>query len=222
MRVRYVADDARTGAEGLFAVARRILAGDEQTAPPPSEAIDLKSGIGRALKSARNSASGAQTVASAAARAIGVVEGTLVATDSVDAALSEAQDAVSHALAATAPETRALCAQRFVDLVNRIDTIVNGATFDGTNLINMSRDNIEIVTPIGGRPHHAIGHIVLAANERGLNLKLPKGAFLEDAEIESVAAALTRARARLIKAADTFLNQASCMAPLLDSSSAAA
>jgi hypothetical protein len=222
MRIRYEVGDERAGAEGLFAMARRILAGDQPPPPPPTEAIDLRSGIGRAIKSARNAGAGAQSVAAAAARAIGVVEGTLVATDSIDAALSEAQDAVSHALAAASPETRALCAQRFADLAARIDTIVAGATFDGVNLINLSRDNIEIVTPIGGQPHHAIGHIVLTTNERGLNLKLPRGGFREDAEIEAVAAALMRARARLIKAADTFLNQASCLAPLMDGASAAA
>jgi hypothetical protein len=222
MRVQYDLKNDRGGQEGLFAMARRVLAGGDATPEPPVEAIDMKSGIGRALRHAKSSQAAARNMVEKAARAISVVEGTLVATDAVDAALAEMQDIVSHALAAQDADARLLCAQRFAALIERIDTIVNGAMFDGVNLINLGRDNIELVSPIGGRPHHAISHIVLVSGERGLNLKIPRGGFREDQEIEASGYALTRARARLIKAADTFLNQASCLAPLLQGDSAAA
>lgn len=203
-------------------MARKILAGGHDTPAAPVEPIDMKNGIGRALRHAKSQQQSARSSVEKAARAIAVVEGTLVATDAVDAALAEMQDVVSHALAAQDVDARLLCAQRYAALIERTDTIVNGAVFDGVNLINLGRDNIELISPVGGRPHHAISHIVLVSGERGLNLKPPRGGFREDQEIEAAGHALTRARARLIKAADTFLNQASCLAPLLEGEIAAA
>lgn len=222
MRVQYETAGYRDGADGLFAMARRILAGGHETPDAPVEAVDLKSGIGRALRHAKSSHHAALNQIEQAARAISVVEGTLVATDAVDAALSEMQDVVSHALAANDANARMLCAQRFAQLIERIDTIVAGAVFDGVNLVNMGRDNIELISPVGGRPHHAISHIVLASGERGLNLKVPRYGFREDQEIEAAGQSLMRARARLIKAADTFLSQVGCLAPLLEGTTAAA
>ena len=213
---------ARENAESLFAIARRVLSGEPVAPPPPVNPIDLKSGIDRALRQTNRNTAAGDNLVFLAARAISVVEGTLVATDAIDACLSEAQDLVSHALAAVDPGARALFAERFIELVNRVDTIASGATFEGLNLINLGKDKIELVSPVGGQPRHAVGHIVLTASERGLGLKLPKNAFRDDAEIEAKAACLTRARARLIKAADTFLNQASMMAPYLEPAAAAA
>lgn len=222
MRVQVDTTGGRDGAEGLFAMARRILAGGAETPDAPVEPVDLKSGIGRALRHAKSSQHAARNQIEQAARAISVVEGTLVATDAVDAALAEMQDVVSHALAAQDANARMLCAQRYAALIERIDTIVAGAVFDGVNLVNLGRDNIELISPVGGRPHHAISHIVLTAGERGLNLKIPRNGFREDEEIETAGQSLMRARARLIKAADTFLSQVGCLAPLLDGESAAA
>lgn len=222
MKVQYEAHKGREQAGGLFALARRVLAGGEATPEPPAEPIDLKSGIGRALRLAKNGQQNANSMMEKAAQAISVVEGTLVATDAIDAALSEMQDVVSHALAAQDPDARLLCAQRFCDLIERIDTIVAGAAFDGVNLIDLGRGSIDLISPVGGNPRHSISHIVLAANERGLNLSPPRQGFRTDAEVEATGQALTRARARLIKAADTFLNQASCLAPYLGVDSAAA
>ena len=222
MRLQYDLKGNRDGADGLFARARRILGGGQETPEAPAEPMDMKNGIGRALRHAKSSHHSARSQVEKAARAISIVEGTLVATDAVDMALSEMQDVVSHALAAQEPAARMLCAQRFTTLIERIDTIVAGAVFEGVNLINLSRDNIELISPVGGRPHHAISHIVLAAGERGLNLKVPRQGFREDEEIEAAGYALTRARARLIKAADTFLSQVGCLAPLLQGEDAAA
>lgn len=222
MRVQFEASKGREEAGGLFALARRVLAGGEITPEPPIEPIDLRSGIGRALRHAKNGQQNSRNMMEKAAHAISVVEGTLVATDAIDAALSEMQDIVSHALAAQDQDARLLCAQRFCDLIERIDTIVAGAAFDGINLIDLGRGSIDLVSPLGGNPRHSISHIVLAASERGLNLSPPRQGFRTDAEIETSGQALTRARARLIKAADTFLNQASCLAPYLSEDSAAA
>jgi hypothetical protein len=163
-----------------------------------------------------------ETQAHAAARSIAVVEGTLVAIDAIDACLAEAHELVSHALAAADPQARALFAARFAELCARVDTIAAGAVFQGVNLINLGRDKIEIVSPVGSQPRHEIGHIVLVAGERGLGLRQPRDHFRDDQDIESCASGLTHARARLIKAADTFLNQASMMAPFLTAETAAA
>jgi hypothetical protein len=222
MRVQFDSTGGRDDAQGLFAMARRILAGGKETPDAPVEAVDLKSGIGRALRHVKSAQYAARTQVEQAARAISVVEGTLVATDAVDAALAEMQDVVSHALAAPDANARMLCAQRYATLIERIDTIVAGAAFDGVNLINLGRDNIELISPVGGRPHHAISHIVLVTSERGLNLKIPRNGFREDEEIEAAGQSLMRARARLIKSADTFLSQVGCLAPLLAGESAAA
>jgi hypothetical protein len=222
MRVQYGRVAGNDGGNGLFALARKILAGAREPQDEPAQHVDLKDGIGRAVRHAKSSRVSARDLVEKAARAIAVVEGTLAATDAIDAALGEMQDVVSHALAAQDVNARQLCAQRYAALIGRIDATVAQSSFDGTNLIDLSRDNIELVSPVGGRPHHAISHIVLVTGERGLNLKSPHSGFRDDAEIEAAGHTLMRARARLIKAADTFLNQASCLAPLLEGDSAAA
>jgi hypothetical protein len=222
MRIQYDLQAGRGGADGLFAMARRILAGREEVAEAPAASVDMSGGIGRALRHATSAKSSARDTVERAAHAIAVVEGTLIATDAMDAALAEMQDVVSHALAAQDANARLLCAQRYTALIERIDIIAEGAQFGGVNLINLGRDNIELVSPVGGRPHHAISHIVLVSGDRGMALKIPRNGFREDQEIEACGQALTRARARLIKAADTFLSQVGCLAPLLSESSAAA
>lgn len=208
--------EARTDAQGLFALARRILAGEAEPAPAPIDPIDIRSGIDRALRQSRRQPSAGQVQAHAAARAISIVEGTLVAIDTIHADLAEAQELTSHALASTDPAMRALLAERYMDLINRIDTVAAGATFDGTNLINAGKDSIEIMIPAAGQPRHAVGHIRLQASAGGLDLTPPRDAFQNDEEIERAASELTRARARLIKSVDTFLNQASMLAPVLE------
>lgn len=210
--------ETRTDAQGLFALARRILAGEAEPAPAPIDPIDIRSGIDRALRQARRQPSAALAQAHAAARAISIVEGTLVAIDTIHADLAEAQELASHALASTDPAMRALLAERYLDLINRIDTVAAGATFDGTNLINSGKDSIEIMIPAAGQPRHAVGHIRLQASAGGLDLTPPREAFQNDEEIERAASELTRARARLIKSVDTFLNQASMLAPALEGS----
>ena len=204
----------------VFALARRILSGAHKAEAQVPD-VDIQSGIGRALRQA-SCVTAAQSLRHKAAHAIGVVEGTLIATDAIDGCLCEAQELISQALATQDTGARALIAGRFTDLVNRIDELANAATFSEINLISGGKDKIELICPIGAQPRHAIGHIVLMAGERGLGLKLPRNNFRDNQSIEQAALQLTRARARLFKAADTFLNQASMLAPYLADAAEAA
>ncbi|MEQ1863198.1 MAG: hypothetical protein ABL996_00945, partial [Micropepsaceae bacterium] len=110
---------------------------------------------------------------------------------------------------------RAMIAVRYEELRQHIDTVAAGATFEGVNLIDGARAAIELVMPDGGQPRHAIGHITLVAGERGLSLKAPSEQFASDDEIDATRLTLVAARQRLERAAETFLNQASVVAPHL-------
>ena len=205
----------RAEAQGLFSFARRILSREEEPVEAPIEQpVDIRSGIDRALRQTKRGFTPA-SVAESAARAVSVVEGTLVAIDTINDYLTEALDLTAAALSHPDPTKRAMIADRYEELRSRVDTVAAGATFDGTNLIDAARGAIELVTPEGGQPRHAIGHITLVAGERGLSLKAPSEQFGSNDEIEMARASLVAGRHRLQKAAETFLNQASMLAPQL-------
>jgi hypothetical protein len=204
----------RAEAQGLFSFARRILSREEEPVEAPVEPVDIRSGIDRALRQTKRGFTPA-SLAEAAARAVSVVEGTLVAIDTINDYLTEAMDLTAAALSHPDATKRAMIADRYEELRSRVDTVAAGATFDGTNLIDSARGAIELVAPEGGQPRHAIGHITLVAGEKGLALKAPSEQFGSNDEIEMARASLLAARNRLQKAAETFLNQASMLAPSL-------
>ena len=208
-------EQKRMDAQGLFAYARRVLSGKEAPVEAPVEPVDIRSGIDRALRQARRGAFTSGSLAETAARAISTVEGTLVAIDSIDTYLSEALELTADALTDADATKRAMIADRYEELRSRIDTVAAGATFEGINLIDAARGAIEVTLPEGGQPRHAIGHITLVAGERGLSLKAPSELFASNDEIEAARMSLFAARQRLDRAAETFLNQASILAPHL-------
>ena len=208
-------EQKREDAKGLFAYARRVLSRKEEPAEAPVEPVDIRSGIDRALRQARRGAFTPTTLAETAARAVSTVEGTLVAIDSIHSYLSEALELTADALADADTTKRAMIADRYEELRSRIDTVAAGATFEGINLIDNARASIEVTLPDGGQPRHAIGHITLVAGERGLSLKAPSELFATNDEIEAARLSLFAARQRLDRAAETFLNQASILAPHL-------
>lgn len=209
------ANQQRAEAESLFAFARRILSGTEEPIAAPADPVDIRSGIDRALRQSRRLPSTPSTLEESAARAVASVEGTLVAIDSIHDYLKEALDLITSAQAAPDVTKRAMIADRYEELRTRIDTVAAGATFEGVNLIDNGRQAIEIKLPAAGEPRHSIGHITLVAGERGLSLKAPSELFSSNDEVEVTRHSLLAARERLNRAAETFLNQASVLAPHL-------
>lgn len=205
----------RDEAQGLFSFARRVLSGKEEPVTAPVDPVDIRSGIDRALRQARRAGTAPSSLVETAARAVSTVEGTLVAIDTIHTYLSEALDLTAEALTHPDATKRAMVADRYEELRSRIDTVAGGATFEGVNLIDGARATIEITMPEGGQPRHAIGHITLVAGERGLSLKAPSELFASNDEVEAARLSLFAARQRLDRAAETFLNQASVLAPHL-------
>ena len=205
----------RADAQGLFAYARRVLSREAAPVDAPVDPVDIRSGIDRALRQSRRTSGAPTTFTETAARAVAAVEGTLVAIDSIHFYLSEALDLTAEALAHPDATKRAMIADRYEELRQHIDTVAAGATFEGVNLIDGARATIELIMPDGGHPRHAIGHITLVAGERGLSLKAPSEQFASDDEIDASRLTLIAARQRLERAAETFLNQASVVAPHL-------
>src|SRR6185436_20320872 len=73
----------RAEAQGLFSFARRILSREEEPVEAPIEPVDIRSGIDRALRQTKRGFTPASLM-EAAARAVSVVEGTLVALDTIN------------------------------------------------------------------------------------------------------------------------------------------
>ena len=216
-------EQKRQEAQGLFKFARRVLTPkEEEVIEAPVEPVDIRSGIDRALRQTRRGSYAVVTLAEQAARAVSTVEGTLVAIDTIHNFLSEALDLTAEALSNGDVTKRAMVADRYEELRSRIDTVAGGATFEGVNLIDGNRGSIEVILPDVGHPRHAIGHITLVAGERGLALKAPSELFSTNDEIEAARASLQAARQRLDRAAETFLNQASVLAPHLSQDAEAA
>jgi hypothetical protein len=204
----------REEAKGLFSFARRVLSGKEEPVDAPVDPVDIRSGIDRALRHVRHTWT-PTSVVEASARAVSTVEGTLVAIDTIHGYLSEALELTAEALSHPDETKRAMIADRYEELRSRVDTVAGGATFEGVNLIDGARGSIEVIIPEGGHPRHAIGHITLVAGERGLSLKAPSELFASNDEIEAARLSLFAACQRLDRAAETFLNQASLLAPYL-------
>lgn len=209
------ASATHAGARTLFERARRVLAGHEEPAPPQEEPVDIRFGIDRVLRHTRKLQLTPRSVEEAAARAVSAVEGTLVAIDTIHEYLMEALDLTSEAMKTPDEAKRALIADRYEQLRSNIDTVAAGASFQGVNLIDGGRDALEIRLPSPGEPRHAISHITLVAGERGLSLKSPSELFATEDEIDAARQTLIAARHRLDRATDTFLNQASMLAPHL-------
>lgn len=209
------ASATQAGARTLFERARRVLAGHEEPAPPQEGPVDIRFGIDRVLRNTRKPQTTPRTVEEAAARAVAAVEGTLVAIDSINEYLMEALELTTEALKTSDPAKRALIADRYEELRSSIDTVAAGASFQGVNLIDSGRDALEIRLPAAGEPRHAISHITLVAGERGLSIKSPAELFASEDEIDAARQTLIAARLRLDRATDTFLNQASMLAPHL-------
>jgi flagellin-like hook-associated protein FlgL len=209
------ASATHTGARTLFERARRVLAGQDEPAPPQEGPVDIRFGIERVLRHARKPQTTPRTVEEAAARAVFAVEGTLVAIDTIHEYLVEALDLTTEALRTPDTQKRAMIADRYEQLRSNIDTVAAGASFQGVNLIDGGRDALEVRLPLAGEPRHAISHITLVAGERGLSIKSPSELFASEDEIEAARQTLTAARHRLDRATDTFLNQASMLAPHL-------
>jgi flagellin-like hook-associated protein FlgL len=167
------------------------------------------------LRHARKPQTTPRTVEEAAARAVFAVEGTLVAIDTIHEYLVEALDLTTEALRTPDTQKRAMIADRYEQLRSNIDTVAAGASFQGVNLIDGGRDALEVRMPLAGEPRHAISHITLVAGERGLSIKSPSELFASEDEIEAARQTLIAARHRLDRATDTFLNQASMLAPHL-------
>jgi hypothetical protein len=217
-------EQKRVEAQGLFNYARRVLSPNKEVAvtEAPVEPVDIRSGINRALRHTRRGAYAGVTLAEQAASAVSAVEGTLVAIDTIHNFLSEALELTAEALSNPDSTKRAMVADRYEELRMRIDTVAAGATFQEVNLIDGNRGSIEVVIPEGGNPRHAIGHITLVAGERGLALKAPSELFATNDEIEAARLSLFAARQRLDRASETFLNQASMLAPHLGANAAVA
>jgi hypothetical protein len=203
--------DART----LFERARQILAGNQE--PTPDQAVDMRFGIERALRLVRKLPAIPPSLETAAARAVSTVEGTLVAIDTIQEHLDEALELTAEAFQTDDASKRAMIADRYEQLRAQIDAVAAGASFEGVNLIDASRDAIEIRLREPGLRRHSINHITLVAGERGLSLKSPADLFLSDDEIDATRQTLLAARQRLDRAVDTFLNQATMLAPHLNS-----
>ena len=202
-------------ARSLFDRARRVLAGTDETPSPHEGPVDIRFGIDRVLRHPRKARATPQSVEEAAARAVSAVEGTLVAIDTIHEYLAEALDLTTEALETPDATKRAMIADRFEQLRTHIDTVAAGASFEGVNLIDGGRDTLEVRIPAAGAPRHAINHITLVAGERGLSLKSPADLFASTDEIDAARHTLLAARQRLERATDTFLNQASMLAPHL-------
>ncbi|MFN9543174.1 MAG: hypothetical protein ACK59B_08310 [Alphaproteobacteria bacterium] len=209
------ASATHAGARTLFERARRVLAGHDEPAPPQEGPVDIRFGIDRVLRNTRKPKATPGTVEEAAARAVTAVEGTLVAIDTINEYLMEALDLTTEALKTSDPAKRAMITDRYEELRSNIDTVAAGASFQGVNLIDSGRDALEIKLPAAGEPRHAISHITLVAGERGLSIKSPAELFASEDEIDAARQTLIAARLRLDRATDTFLNQASMLAPHL-------
>jgi hypothetical protein len=143
--------------------------------------------------------------------ALASIEDALIAIDAIRAALDEAGELTIEALAARDEARRALYAERYDDLRHAI-TEASGATTKAADCLTAhARARLEVILDPAGRSRHVVRGCDLSSGSEGLDLPPPLEAFAADEEIEQARGSIAAAFARLDRAAQIFLDDASAL-----------
>jgi len=195
---------------------RDVASSAEETSSAPPEAVQ------RALR-IRGNATGSLPAAELGqhiATALSTIETAVLAMDAIAERLREAADLVRDAASSEDHGRRALLAGRYDDLRAEIDAIAGSASHNRVNLIAGRRIGGTLATfdiPIDGdgRSGIAIQVANLTTGEAGLSLSPPHNAFADDAEIETIAAELEKARERTFTISERFADHAALISERL-------
>lgn len=167
----------------------------------------------------RNVAKGAPVAIAKAgaeiATALNTVETAILAIDAVSDQLIEAELLADTARDTESAGRRALIANRYISLLDKISQTVTRSSHNGMNLLDGVQHTYDIKLDSDGRASIALHGANLTVDAGGLGLTRPQEAFASLVEIERTIAEIDAARRTTSRVSDLFADSAAVLAERL-------
>jgi hypothetical protein len=171
------------------------------------------------LRTMRNMANGAPAAVAKAgseiATALNTVETAILAIDTVADLLIEAELLADTARDTESAGRRALVANRYLSLLDKIGETVARSSHNGMNLLDGNEPTYEIELDADRRASIMLHGANLSADAGGLALTRPRESFASTTEIERTIAEIDAARRTADRVADLFADSAAVLAERL-------
>ena len=142
--------------------------------------------------------------------ALATVKSASTAIDSITKLVQQAQGLTTSALQTTDVTTRSGLAVQFNDLLVQVNSLVNDATFNGTNLIGTTSVSLVVYFNETNTSRLTITNTNLSINTTGgLSVAVAASGFVSDSNINTAVSQLTTALNRLRTASSSFGNNTS-------------
>ncbi len=149
-----------------------------------------------------NRANNLNTVKNNLATALTTVQSVTQSISSVTSVVQQLQGVVTQALGTTDTSTRLGLASQFNQLLTQLDTLVNDATFNGTNLLNSTSNNLVVYFNETNTTSLTISGVNISYS--GLNINTAGNNFKDAASINSAGSLLLTALSTLVTDAANF------------------
>lgn len=193
-------------------LVRRRTKSDETTVPVLSSQDAI-------IRTMRNMAKGPPAAVAKAgseiATALNTVETAILAIDTIADLLIEAELLADTARDTDSAGRRALVANRYLALLDKIGDIVARSDHNGMNLLDGNEPTYEIELDADSRASIVLHGANLSADAGGLALTRPREAFASTTEIERTVAEIDAARRTAARVSDLFADSAAVLAERL-------
>ena len=138
---------------------------------------------------------------------LSTVKSASIAIDSITKVVQQAQGLTIAALQTTDATTRSTLAVQFNDLLVQVNSLVNDATFNGTNLIGQSSISLVVYFNEDNTSKLTITNTNLSINTAaGLSVAVAGNGFVSDTDINTAVSQLATALTKLRTTASSFGN----------------
>ena len=154
-----------------------------------------------------NRASDLSNIKDGLSNALQTVKAASGAIDSITKIIQQAQGLTTSALQTTDSDTRSGLAVQFNDLLVQVNSLVNDATFNGTNLIGQTSISMVVYFNETNTSKLTITNTNLSINTAGgLSVAVASAGFVSDSNINTAVSQLTTALTKLRTASSSFGN----------------
>ena len=144
-------------------------------------------------KALNNRASDLQSLKTNTDLAISTVQAALDGIDSITDLVEQAKGLASFAKATGDTNERSTLAVQFNELLSQIDSLANDATFNGTNLLQASPDNLDVVFNEDNTSNLTITGLDATTASTGINIAVAANNFGLNANIDTALTAISSA-----------------------------
>ncbi len=157
-----------------------------------------------------NRASDLTNIKDGLSNALGTVKNAALAIDSITKIVQQAQGLTTSALQTTDAVARSGLAVQFNDLLVQVNSLVNDATFNGTNLIGTTSVSLVVYFNESNTSKLTITNTNLSVDTtNGLSVAVAANGFVSDTDVNTAVSQLTTALTKLRTTSSSFGNNTS-------------